>query len=215
MQRTVAGRRGCNRRARPVAAVAEPLARMTREESLALHNPFTVDGIFRPRVSIDCRATEANGSLLSGYEAICLQHAASEWIEMISTSKRLRALALRAPMVKNLSALTGLRLYNLTVHGGNRIRDWSAIAAMRTLRRVSIHDTTTLTDLGCLAELDRLEVVTLGGGLYRTLKLKSLSPLLRLRRMRVLVLEFVSRIGLDFAVLRSLPRIERLVYPGA
>ena len=188
---------------------------MTREESLALHNPFVVDGIFRPRFTIDCRATDPDTSLFAGHATIHLEHPTLNWLESVAAHTKLRALALSVPRVANLSPLSGLRLYNLTVHSGNRIQDWSAMGTMRFLKRVSIHCTTSLTDLSVLQDLSRLEVLTLGGDLYRTMKPKSLLPLTKLRRLRVLVLEFIRLKGLDFSALPSLPQLERLVYPGA
>jgi hypothetical protein len=188
---------------------------MTREESLALHNPFVKNGIFRPPFSIDCRTTTASTFLLTGREAIHLEHPTMEWIETAAAHTKLRALALTSPVVAHLAPLSDLRLYNLTVFRGNRIQDWSAAGAIPSLKRLSIHFTTSLTDLSVMEPLRRLEVLTLGGDLYRTMKPKSLLPLTKLRRLRVLVLELIRSKGLDFSALRALPRLERLVHPGA
>lgn len=187
---------------------------MTQEEALALHDPFIVNGIYQPSFKIDCRKVKLSTLSLSRQNMVYLDRANQAWLDVLSGCKGLKALALKYPSAANLSALSKLKLRYLRIDGGNRIKDWSGISELNGLKGLSINNTTTIRDIGFLEPLTSLEKLYLSGGLYRDLRLNSLAPIEKLRRLRALSISFLAKKGLDLSPVATLPRLECFYFCG-
>ena len=187
---------------------------MTLEEAAALHDPFMVDGIYRPAFIIDCRREKPSALTLNRREAVHLGNPNQAWVDVLGECKGLKALALKFPSARNLSALGSLKLRYFRIDGGNRINDWSGISELNGLKGLSIHDTTAFRDIGFLEPLTSLEKLFLSGGLYRDLRLNSLAPIEKLRRLRALSMSFITKRGLDLSPVATLPRLECFYFCG-
>src|SRR5882672_7215183 len=115
---------------------------MTREQAVALHNPFP----FGARYEIFCNSQLPDIRLLHGREGVWLVHPNQQWIDLVAQAPTIKAVWVDKPRVRklDLSPLSELGLYNFSTSYPSHIRDWSFLSKIPSLKRVVLHNTLSL-----------------------------------------------------------------------
>jgi hypothetical protein len=176
--------------------------------AMALHNPFERrDGHLRKAIRpINCVSDAPNRHLIGRKKAVLLHNATDEWLDLISHSGEIIAIRFWKPKFTDLSPIRQMELVHLSLSHGNRINDWSPIGEITSLRHLRVFWTFRF-DIELVRHLRNLELLSLGGDVYRPLFVESCESMTALNRLRVLDLAPAQIIHVPPYFLRFIDRL--------
>jgi len=122
----------------------------------------------------------------------------------------LKTLCLRGTIAGDFTPLAQLsNLEILIIEDAVRLEDLGFLKPLANLRALHISDAKRLTDIGPIGHVERLVELTLAGGIWNRLALKSLEPLRQLASLEYLGL-FASMKNGSLEPLRALQSLEEL-----
>jgi hypothetical protein len=185
---------------------------MTSAEANALHNPFITDGRFRHELQVDCKGQKPDVALLQR-ASVSLAFPNQEWINLAAQVGTISALFIDRPSAKDLSPISEMNLFHLSLSYPSRVKDWRFVRNLASLKRLSLHNTLSIQDIEEVGALSHLEVFQLSGGYSKSLQLPSLWPLAKCRPLVAVLLAAVRFTDYSLQPLLSLPSLQRFDCP--